>query len=112
MNAIQPEVISHPSTGLITKKEVRKLLGIKTRQTFIKDYKCLELNLTHFSWSEIKQLLALRLFLSKGKAGIYGRELYSKLLEKYSPENILDSIGIDLTKEFKELKKQWNYSKN
>lgn len=109
MNAIKPEVVDHSNKGLIPKKIVRKMLGIKSRKTFVKDYKALNLHYSYFSWSEVKQLLGLRLFLSKGKAGIFGRSIYLDLLKKHTPQAIIASLGLDLEKEFKELKNQWIY---
>lgn len=109
MNAIKPEVVDHSNRGLIPKKTVREMLGIKTRRTFVKDYKALDLHFSHYSWSEVKQLLGLRLFLSRGKAGIFGRNIYLDLLKKHTPQVIIASLGLDLEKEFKELKNQWIY---
>ena len=85
------------------------MLRVKTRKTFIKDYKLLNLNYTHFTWGEIKLLYALRLFLEHGKSGVFGRQLYLQLLQKHSPQEILKSINIDLDQEFKELQNQWIY---
>ena len=85
------------------------MLGIKHPNTFIKDYKLLELNYTHFTWGEIKLLYALRLFLERGKSGVFGRQLYLQLLQEHSPQEILKSINIDLDQEFKEVKNQWIY---
>ena len=85
------------------------MFGIKHPNTFIKDYKLLELNHTHFTWGEIKLLYALRLFLERGKSGVFGRQLYLQLLQEHSPQEILKSINIDLDQEFKELQNQWIY---
>ena len=85
------------------------MFGIKHPNTFIKDYKLLELNYTHFTWGEIKLLYALRLFLERGKSGVFGRQLYLQLLQEHSPQEILKSINIDLYQEFKELQNQWIY---
>ncbi len=109
MKAIKPEVINHNNQGLIPKKTVKKMFGIKHPNTFIKDYKLLELNYTHFTWGEIKLLYALRLFLERGKSGVFGRQLYLQLLQEHSPQEILKSINIDLYQEFKELQNQWIY---
>lgn len=109
MNTIKPEVISHNNKGLIPKKKVRQMLAVKTRKTFVKDYTTLDLNYTHFTWGEIKLLYALRLFLERGKSGVFGRQLYLQLLQEHSPQEILKSINIDLDQEFKELQNQWIY---
>ncbi|MDJ0553369.1 MAG: hypothetical protein QNJ68_02795 [Microcoleaceae cyanobacterium MO_207.B10] len=109
MNAIKPEVIDHSNKGLIPKKAVREMLGIKTRRTFVKDYKALNFNYPYYTWGEVKQLLALRLFLSRGKSGIFGRNIYLDLLKKHTPQTIIASLGIDLEQEFKELQNQWIY---
>ncbi|MDJ0554714.1 MAG: hypothetical protein QNJ68_09785 [Microcoleaceae cyanobacterium MO_207.B10] len=106
MNTIKPEVISHKEVG-IPKRTVKQMLGIKHSNTFIKDRKILNLDYSHFTWGEVKKLLALRLFLSRGKAGVFGRKLYSDLLKKHTPQVIIASLGVDLEKEFKELQNQW-----
>jgi hypothetical protein len=109
MNTIKPEVISHSNRGLIPKKTVREILGIKARVTFIKDCQVLGLTDAHYTWGEIKQLLALRLFLIKGKSGIFSRRLYSELLKENTPKVIIANLGIDLEKELQELQNQWIY---
>ena len=93
MKTIKPEVINHNNQGLIPKKTVKQMFGIKHPNTFIKDYKLLELNHTHFTWREIKLLYALRLFLERGKSGVFGRKLYLQLLQEHTIASALLSMN-------------------
>lgn len=104
------EVVHHDNKkGLIPKQIVRKMLGNLSRPCLIRDYKCLDLgNQTHFTWGEIKQLYALRLFLQH-RIGVHSRAQYTLLLLNYTPEEILAYFGINLDQQFRRLQNQWIY---
>lgn len=75
--------------------EVRRLLGVSTRETINTDLKAIKLFGRDFiNWEEVRQILKMRLFLSL-RPGYNSREMYL-LLSEEALSQIFEHFGIDV----------------
>ncbi|MCG5062176.1 MAG: hypothetical protein KA714_30480 [Limnoraphis sp. WC205] len=100
-----------------SKLQTRKLLGIRHRDTLIKNVAYLkkaEVNLsgTVFTWDDIYELLALHLYLNinRGDTVTFTRKMYT-IIRQSGMENVktvLSSFDIDLDQIFEEIQNDFN----
>jgi hypothetical protein len=99
------EVTNYQSDGKqrFSKKFARDLLNIRQRQTFNQHLKCLGLYGKPLGWDEIKEILALRLFMY-ARIGYHTRAMYVSLKQEGHLPTIFQHLNIDLEAEFEKVK--------
>ncbi|MBP5973592.1 hypothetical protein HW132_12800 [Brasilonema sp. CT11] len=102
------EVKSYQSDGKqrFSKKLARDLLNIRQRQTFNEHLKCLGLYGKPLGWDELKEVLALRLFMY-ARIGYHTREMYINLKIQGHLTTIFKHLKIDLEAEFEKVKNDY-----
>lgn len=89
-----------------TKKEVRKMLEIKHYCTFEEYLTTLEIN-QRLGWREIKEILALKLFLG-AHWGYHSHAMYANLRRiPGAVEKVFNHYGINPDREFRNLYEQY-----
>ncbi|MDZ8104744.1 MAG: hypothetical protein RM338_03850 [Nostoc sp. DedQUE12a] len=105
------EVKSYEIDGELyfSKKQIREMLGIRHFETLKKHLEVLGLTNCHrLGWAEVKEILALKLFLY-AKNGDFSRRMYKCLKDKGYLPKIFKHLGIDIDSEFQKI--QNNYYK-
>ena len=92
------------------KKELRKILGIKAKQTISADLAAIGEENPPWNWETVKQLIGLKLFLAIGRGNPqFSRETYSALIElgKEQLNAVFKHLNIDLEQEFQRVKNDY-----
>ena len=93
------------------KKELRKILGIKAKQTISADLTAIGEENPPWTWQTVKKLIGLKLFLAIGRGDPkYSRSTYSELIELGENElnTVLKHHQIDIEQEFQKVKNDYN----
>ncbi|KAB8333588.1 hypothetical protein SD80_012385 [Scytonema tolypothrichoides VB-61278] len=93
-------------TLYFTKKDAQKLLGIHHHHTFNAHLKVLGLFQKPLSWAEIKEILALKLFLY-ARFGYHTRAMYQSLQQRGKLSIIFRYYNINVDAEFMRIKNDY-----
>lgn len=92
---------------IFSKKQIRSLLRINHRRTLNQHIKALNLTNQRLGWAEIKEILALKLFLY-ARLGYHTREMYVNLKTKGVLPQVFAHFGIDIEREFRRIQDEFN----
>jgi hypothetical protein len=101
-----PVIVEAEGTYYFPRRDAQKILGIRHHHTFNAHLKVLGLTEKPITWTEIKEILALKLFLY-ARLGYHTRAMYQTLRKKGQLPLIFSYYAIDLENEFRSIKDEY-----
>jgi hypothetical protein len=95
------------STGILSKKECKRLLGLFSEDTINDYFRTLGLFGQDFiTWDDFKEILKLQMFLGL-KPGYNSQTMFLTLRQQGIIDNLLDDYGININKRLEKIKNDY-----